>query len=89
MRAVLGLGRSLQIPVLAEGVETDDQLAFLAQEGCHQAQGYLFGRPGPLTDLGQPSAASREAGARRLTAHAGMRCQSRIWLRNHVSWRLA
>jgi predicted signal transduction protein with EAL and GGDEF domain len=49
--AVLGLGRSLQIPVLAEGVESEDQRVFLDEAFCQQAQGYLFGRPIPLSEL--------------------------------------
>ena len=45
IRAVLALGESLHIPVLAEGVETSGQLAFLREQGCNEAQGYLLGRP--------------------------------------------
>lgn len=47
VRSVLALGRSLGIPVLAEGVETAAQLQILRLEGCHEAQGYYLGRPGP------------------------------------------
>lgn len=45
IRAVLSLGESLSIPVLAEGVETVDQLNFLREQGCDEVQGYLLGRP--------------------------------------------
>ena len=45
VRAVIGLGRSLGVPVLAEGVETEDQRSFLFDEGCYAVQGYLTGRP--------------------------------------------
>ena len=51
VRAVLTLGRSLHIPVLAEGVETAEQLAILREEGCDEAQGYLLGRPCPVGQL--------------------------------------
>jgi len=46
--AVIGLARGLQLPVLAEGVETRDQLAFLSQEACNEVQGYFVGRPFPI-----------------------------------------
>jgi diguanylate cyclase (GGDEF)-like protein/PAS domain S-box-containing protein len=47
VRAVLGLGRSLDIPVTAEGVETAEQLEFLRAEDCTEIQGYAIGRPTP------------------------------------------
>ncbi|MFI5011729.1 MAG: EAL domain-containing protein [Hyphomicrobiales bacterium] len=50
IRAVLGLSRGLYLPVIAEGVETEEQLAFLAREQCDQVQGYLIGRPLPISD---------------------------------------
>lgn len=46
VRAVIGLGRSLDLPVTAEGIETDAQYRMVVDEGCSQAQGYLFGKPG-------------------------------------------
>jgi diguanylate cyclase (GGDEF)-like protein len=46
VRAILALGRSLEVPVLAEGVETSAQLELLSDEGCDEAQGYFLGRPG-------------------------------------------
>jgi diguanylate cyclase (GGDEF)-like protein/PAS domain S-box-containing protein len=48
VRAVIGLGRGLDLPVIAEGVETADQLAFLAAESCDEVQGFLIGRPAPI-----------------------------------------
>jgi diguanylate cyclase (GGDEF)-like protein/PAS domain S-box-containing protein len=51
IRAVAGLGKSLRIKTLAEGVETSEQLALLRAEGCTQMQGYLFGRPQPASEI--------------------------------------
>lgn len=47
IRAVLALGKSLNISILAEGVETREQLHLLAIEGCDEAQGYYLGYPTP------------------------------------------
>jgi diguanylate cyclase (GGDEF)-like protein len=43
--AVIGMARSLKLRVVAEGVETLEELAFLRAHQCHEAQGYLFSRP--------------------------------------------
>ncbi len=48
LRAVLALGHSLKINVMAAGVETVEQLTLLEAEGCREVQGYLLGRPRPL-----------------------------------------
>jgi diguanylate cyclase len=52
VRAVIGLGRSLRMPVVAEGVETEEQLALLRREQCDGIQGYLIGEPRPLATFG-------------------------------------
>jgi diguanylate cyclase (GGDEF)-like protein/PAS domain S-box-containing protein len=48
---IIGLCRNLGLQVIAEGVETEEQRAFLARQGCHRYQGYLFCRPLPLEQL--------------------------------------
>lgn len=47
VRAILGMARAFRVRVVAEGVETAEQASFLMKEGCHDAQGYYFGRPVP------------------------------------------
>src|SRR6266566_2268510 len=48
VRAVIDLGHGLNMSIVAEGVETLDQLGFLANEGCDAVQGYLLGKPFPI-----------------------------------------
>lgn len=50
-RAIVALAKSLNLTVLAEGVETQDQYAFVSQEGCNAYQGYFFSKPVPAADI--------------------------------------
>lgn len=50
-RAIIALGSSLRLKVVAEGVETEEQQRFLIDNGCHSMQGYLFSRPVPGADF--------------------------------------
>lgn len=67
-RAVVSLGQSLGLRVLAEGIETEEQANYLQQIGCGYGQGYWFGRPQPAEQLlvgmlpGMPSEDSRLSG---------------------------
>ncbi len=51
--AVIGMGKSLHMRVIAEGVETREQLEILQEHGCPQGQGYYFCRPVPAEEFGQ------------------------------------
>jgi diguanylate cyclase (GGDEF)-like protein/PAS domain S-box-containing protein len=52
IRAVIGLGHAMEMSIVAEGVETEEQLSFLAGQGCDVVQGYLIGRPLPISQYG-------------------------------------
>ncbi|NEK17636.1 EAL domain-containing protein, partial [Rhizobium leguminosarum] len=51
VKAVVDLGVSLGITTTAEGVETKDQLNRVREQGCGEIQGYLFGKPLPLSSV--------------------------------------
>ena len=59
--AVIELGHSLSIPIIAEGVETEMQHALLAEEGCDEMQGYLIGKPLPISDYAEHIGGKRKA----------------------------
>ena len=61
VRAIISLGSSLGMRVLAEGVETAEQLALLRAEGCDEVQGYFFSRPRPRQELPEMIARLNEA----------------------------
>ena len=50
-RAIIALGNSLGLPIVAEGIETPEQLLVLRRLGCELGQGYLFGKPMAGEDL--------------------------------------
>ena len=71
IRAVIGLGHGLHMSIVAEGVETYEQLCFLADEACDVVQGYFIGRPAPIEQYAAlvgraaprlPAVANRKAG---------------------------
>jgi diguanylate cyclase (GGDEF)-like protein len=51
VRAIAGLGKSLSMTTTAEGVETEAQLGVIIEKGCTEAQGYLFSKPVPASEL--------------------------------------
>ncbi len=51
VRTIIAIAESLELKVIAEGVETEEQLSLLAKKGCKYYQGYLFGRPVPIDEF--------------------------------------
>ncbi|MFA5082134.1 MAG: EAL domain-containing protein [Hydrogenophilaceae bacterium] len=58
---IIAMARNLKLDVLAEGVETQEQLAFLTQQGCHAYQGYLYSRPVPAEEFSRLVETARAA----------------------------
>jgi len=51
VRTVIAMAHGLRMKVVAEGVETEEQSAFLVRRRCDESQGYLFGRPMAMKDV--------------------------------------
>jgi EAL domain-containing protein (putative c-di-GMP-specific phosphodiesterase class I) len=51
VQTIIGMANNLGMEVIAEGVETEEQRAFLEQHGCVVYQGYLFGKPVPVEEF--------------------------------------
>ncbi|MEQ9639533.1 MAG: EAL domain-containing protein [Alphaproteobacteria bacterium] len=51
VRTIIGLGRNMNLDVVAEGVETAEQVAFLRRSACHRVQGFVYSRPLPADAL--------------------------------------
>ena len=71
IRAVIALGRGLNLPVVAEGVETEEQRQFLASEHCNEIQGYFVGRPKPIDDYAEVVGRARTGRPRAKSLAAG------------------
>jgi EAL domain-containing protein (putative c-di-GMP-specific phosphodiesterase class I) len=76
VETVLSLGRIFGMSVLAEGIETNDQLALLSDTGCDEVQGYLFGRPKSLEEIIDAGELSRTGSTRSAVASSGDETES-------------
>ena len=63
-QAIISLGHSLRLKVIAEGVETEAQLRFLKRHGCDEVQGFLYGEPVPPADYARLLERARRKGKR-------------------------
>jgi EAL domain-containing protein (putative c-di-GMP-specific phosphodiesterase class I) len=67
-QTIISLSRAMGLPVIAEGVETEEQRQFLTVMGCYNFQGYLFGRPLAMADFEKqwltPASSEKRPGAR-------------------------
>jgi diguanylate cyclase len=69
VEAIMGMAHALDLAVVAEGVETAEQLEFLAELGCQQAQGYLFSPAVPAEVLRQRLTTGRSGQAEAASSH--------------------
>jgi EAL domain-containing protein (putative c-di-GMP-specific phosphodiesterase class I) len=53
IKTIIAMARNLRLDTVAEGVETQEQQAFLTHHGCHMMQGYYFGRPVPAEQFAE------------------------------------
>jgi diguanylate cyclase (GGDEF)-like protein len=61
VKAIIGLGKGLGLAIVAEGVETPEQMRLLKAKGCHKAQGFLIGRPAPIENFQSLCSLGRDA----------------------------
>ena len=77
IRAVTGLGASLGMITTGEGVETQEELEYLKQEGCTEAQGYFFSKPIPARDI--PRLLSKQLAATKAVTSQSERVGPEQW----------
>jgi diguanylate cyclase (GGDEF)-like protein/PAS domain S-box-containing protein len=73
VRAIIALGKSLGVSVIAEGVEDEGQAFFLRREGCDHGQGFLYGKPLPVIEFERAWCGGDLRGDNRLPVQAALR----------------